>query len=142
VIHYQGRKYVIINFYSLEDFHNRRNYMKCDNGHYFSGRYCKICGVKPQKKKPEPIAKRSKKRAKQERDYEKVRDAYLTVFPICEVHNCGMKSKDVHHKRGRIGSLLTDINYFMAVCRKCHSYIELHPEWAKIQGYSESRLTN
>jgi len=117
--------------------------MKCPSCFcLYSGSYCHVCGTKPEKKKPEPIAKRSKKRAKEERDYEKVKKAYLEVFPICEVHNCGQSSFDIHHKKGRIGKLLIDINHFMAVCRKCHDYIELHPEWAKIQGYSENRLSN
>lgn len=115
--------------------------MQCQNcfSHY-SGSYCKICGTPPEKKKPKPIAKRSKKRAKQETEYSKVRRIYLEHFPVCEVWNCGLKSTQIHHRMGRIGPLLIDVNHFLAVCDTCHSYIENHPLWAKEQGYSESRL--
>jgi hypothetical protein len=115
--------------------------MQCKNcfSHY-SGSYCKICGTPPEKKSKKPIAKRSKKRAKEEAEYSKVRLAYLKIFPVCEVLNCGNKSTEIHHRQGRIGALLTDVNHFLAVCEPCHKYIEMHPAWSKEQGYSESRL--
>ena len=97
------------------------------------------------------IAKRSNKRAKQEREYAKVRDQYLNDHPICEVHRepvgeiGGMlyycQASEVHHKRGRIGKYLTDTRYFLAVCREAHDKIENNPSWAREKGYSESRLT-
>lgn len=108
---------------------------------HYSGSYCKICGTPPEKKKPKPIAKFSKKRAKENTEYSKVRLAYLKIFPVCEVWNCGNKSTQIHHRKGRIGSLLTDINHFLGVCDPCHLYLENNPIWAKEQGYSESRLT-
>ncbi len=114
--------------------------MKCENGHYYSGSYCKICGTKPENKAQKPIARVSKKRLKQEYDYKKLRDAYLLIFPKCEVHNCDNKSSQIHHRQGRIGALLTDVNHFLAVCEPCHKYIELNPIWSKEQGYSESRI--
>lgn len=116
--------------------------MECEKCHsYYSGRYCKICGIAPEKKKTTPIAKRSTKRAKQEREYSEKRKEYLKAKPICEVYNCNNASTDIHHPGGRIGTKLNDINNFLAVCRVCHNYIELNPAWAKEHGYSESRLT-
>jgi hypothetical protein len=86
------------------------------------------------------IRPRSKKRAAQERKYIKLRDWYLEENPICEVKGCHSHSVDVHHKKGRIGELLTDFRYFLAVCRPHHNYIEHHPEESKAHGYSLSRL--
>ena len=53
---------------------------------------------------------------------------------ICTTH-----STDVHHMKGRIGPLLTDTKFFLAVCRSCHTWIEEHPKEAKELGYSISR---
>lgn len=33
------------------------------------------------------------------------------------------RSTQIHHRRGRIGSLLTDKNFFMAVCAMGHAWI-------------------
>lgn len=113
----------------------------CKNGHIVSGGYCSICEEKPEKRKPKPLRKVSVKRVTENKEYTKVREAYLKVFPVCEVYNCNNKSDQIHHKKGRIGELLTDINFFMAVCDTCHKYIETRPLWAKLNGYSLSRLT-
>lgn len=85
------------------------------------------------------IRKLSKKRAKQNREYEKVREEYLYVHPFCEVCGWG-ENLQIHHKKGRTGELLTDKKYFLAVCHTCHQKIELFPEWAKENGFSLSRL--
>lgn len=83
---------------------------------------------------------RSKKRAKQEREYEKVREQYLYHHNICEVCGWG-ENIQVHHKKGRVGELLTDTRFFLAVCHTCHTKIELFLKWAKENGYSLSRLS-
>lgn len=114
--------------------------MQCENCFsHFSGSYCKICGTPPEKKKPKPIAKRSKKRAKEETEYSKVRRVYLEHFPVCEVWNCGEKSTEIHHLQGKVGSLLIDVNNFLAVCRKCHDYIHDNHAWSIEQGYKIER---
>jgi len=96
---------------------------------------------KRDKKKPCKIKLRSDKRARQEREYSKKRKEYLIDHPICEVLGCFAKSTEVHHKKGRIGDLLTDERYFMAVCNAHHRVIELNPIWAKNNGYSLNRLS-
>lgn len=88
------------------------------------------------------IRRRSKKRAKQEREYAKLRKEYLDEHVICEVKGCLQISEEIHHKKGRIGELLTDVKYFLAVCNPHHRYIESHPVEAKEHGYSLSRLSN
>ena len=88
------------------------------------------------------IAKSSltKSRARQNREYGKARASFLVGNPKCRV--CGKEATEVHHKRGRIGKLLTAVKHFLAVCRTCHQRIEENPVWAKENNYSESRLTN
>lgn len=120
---------------------------KCECGYFFSGTDCPVCGEGKGGAKNGNnrngrvrIKRVSKKRASQEVEYRVVRLEYLNKHPICQVHNCGNKSEQVHHKKGRIGKLLTDKRYFLAVCDACHKYIELHPAWSKAHGYSESRL--
>lgn len=88
------------------------------------------------------IRPRSKKRAAQERDYKFHRDKYLEDHPICEAgtDGCTYYAWQIHHKKGRIGNLLTDTTFFMAVCGICHEWIERNPEHAKQKGWSISRL--
>lgn len=89
---------------------------------------------------PEPIKKISQKRNLENRDYLKVRKVFLQSLIFCEVKSCKGLATEVHHKKGRIGKLLTDIRYFLGVCRECHNKIELYPLWAKENGYSLNRL--
>jgi len=88
------------------------------------------------------MRKLSVKRAKQNREYLDLRKAYFYNNPLCEVKFCDNLATEIHHKKGRIGKLLTDTSNFLAVCRQCHQKIELNPIWAKEQGYSKSRLAN
>lgn len=63
---------------------------------------------------------------------------YLKDHPMCE---CCKKAfaTEIHHKKGR-GIWLNIVKYFLAVCRLCHDKIEEHPDWAKQNNYSLSRL--
>lgn len=88
------------------------------------------------------MRKLSKKRAKQYRDYSKVRKEFLLENPYCQarIPGCTIEATDVHHKKGKIEGLLTDTNNFVAICRSCHSWVEEHPAKAKEMGLSKSRL--
>jgi len=100
--------------------------------------------------KPEPkrkvqkthIAKRSTKRAKQEREYAKLRNEYLSNHLFCEMKLdcCKVVANEVHHKAGRIGALLTDPNNFMAACAPCHAWVTENSKEAIEMGLSISRL--
>lgn len=83
------------------------------------------------------IPKRSAKRAAQEREYLKLREKFLNEEHICPV--TGELATEVHHKKGRIGKLLTDVRYFLGVSRTGHEYIETHPEEAYEKGWSLKR---
>jgi hypothetical protein len=89
---------------------------------------------------PEPIKKVSDKRKSENKEYTKLRKLFLTEYTICQVKGCKELPTEVHHKKGRIGKLLTDTRYFLGVCRECHNKIELEPLWAKENGYSLNRL--
>ncbi len=86
--------------------------------------------------------KLSKKREAQVRLYNRTtKPEYLATHSQCEVKECKLPSNQIHHKKGRIGDLLNDTKYFLAVCQTDHDYIERHPIWAKEKGYSLNRLS-
>lgn len=89
------------------------------------------------------IRKVSKKQASKLNVYLKLRASYLTAHSYCQAKtdNCSYNSTEIHHRRGRIGNDLTDVNYFLAVCRNCHNWIEDNPKEAKELGFSVSRLS-
>jgi len=74
------------------------------------------------------------------KQYRVVRDEYLATHKVCEHPECSNPSEDLHHAKGRVGSLLTDTRYFKALCRKCHRWVEENPTDAKSMGLSFSRL--
>lgn len=53
---------------------------------------------------------------------------------------CSKESTDIHHSQGKIGSLLNDMDYFIPLCRECHTWVEEHPKQAKQEGFSINRL--
>ncbi len=74
----------------------------------------------------------------------RVRSEYLNKHPNCEAKRpsiCCFDATEIHHKKGRIGDNLTDSNYFLAVCRNCHNWIEDNPKMAKEFGFSLDRLS-
>ena len=96
--------------------------------------------------KPEPRQKKKRKRIPYISDskkidmklYQQAKAVFLNNNPICEA--CNDSHTDcIHHKAGRIGSLLYNPRYFLAVCGACHDTIENNPEWAKEKGYSVMR---
>jgi len=40
----------------------------------------------------------------------------------------------VHHKRGRLGKLLTETKHWVALCFDCHRWVHDNPEWARKSG--------
>lgn len=103
---------------------NPRNYSK------------KSTEIKPEPFKP--IRKRSLKRAKQEMVYTLKRKKYMDEHKICE--RCFNEPSEVcHHKKGRIGDLLTDERYFMALSDKCHQHIHDYPTEAYANGWMLNR---
>ena len=102
-------------------------------------KYCKECWHTVEK--PKAIAPMSKKMKETVDEYSKLRTAFLVVHPHCEakIADCTIKATDVHHKAGR-GENHLKIGTWLAVCRNCHSWIELHPNESKELGFSDNKL--
>lgn len=81
-----------------------------------------------------PLRQASTKRQKELRTYGKLRKAFLEAHPACQVV-VNLRSVDVHHKAGRVGSLLNDTRYWLAVSREAHEKIHQNPRWARERGY-------
>lgn len=92
--------------------------------------------------KVKPINKRSKKRIAQEIVYSKLRKVFLNKDEnkICPITK--ELATEVHHKKGRIGELLNDTKYWVALSHNGHEFVENNPIWAKENGYSLNRLDN
>jgi len=108
-------------------------------------KYCQPCwGAHSGKPKRIPtvgkkLAQRSKRRIAEQAIYSEKRKLFLETNPMCKTHLqgiCSHYSTDVHHTAGRIGELYLDETKWLALCRACHSYIELNPNFAREQGYS------
>lgn len=97
---------------------------------------------KPKRKTYKRINKDSLKRKQEKAIYLKKRIDFLNKpeNKICPVTN--QPTTEVHHKKGRIGTLLNDERYWLAVSRKGHQRIENNPIWAKKNGFSLDRLSN
>jgi hypothetical protein len=112
-------------------------------------KFCKQCWSKQFKglsstKKPtakKPMRLQSSKIVKLNAAYSILREQFLKRKPHCEAHlpGCAINATDVHHKKGRTGTLFLDDTEFLAVCRTCHTWIETHPKEAKLLDFSKSR---
>jgi hypothetical protein len=105
-------------------------------------KYCKECWYTIEK--PKSISPVSKKRQVEMDEYSKRRLAFLALHTSCQAKlvSCTGKATDVHHKAGRVGDDYLNMNKWLAVCRSCHSWIEINPVEAKELGFSESRLND
>lgn len=111
----------------------------------YAKKMCQYCYWKSRPKKPivkntKPIKNFSKKSMENLRRYRKARDEYLRDKPVCEFPNCNSTEVTLHHKKGRLGSYLTDKRYFSALCWRHHQFIETHPKIAKKLNLSLNRL--
>jgi hypothetical protein len=131
---------------------NRCGELKVIWKNHLGSRYCQGCwklelpksshSNKPTTRR-RPIPQSSSKRKTQTVLYTAARKIFLSKYPKCQAHLpqvCTQVSTDVHHMKGRVGSLLLDERYWLSVCRGCHYWIEMRPEAAKALGFSISRL--
>lgn len=90
--------------------------------------------IKPRK----PIRNMSVKRQGWMAAYMVVRKEFLKDHLLCEAGKsvcCTGKAKDIHHVSGRCGNLLTNVRFFMPVCRHCHDWIGANPTEARKLGW-------
>lgn len=117
----------------------------------YSRKMCQDCYWSDNKKKNEgkqktikefkPIPKISQKKKIENLKYQVLRTEFLgkKENQVCPI--TGKKTTEIHHKKGRVGSLFLDVRYWLAVSREGHKKIEENPVWAKKEGYSLSRLS-
>jgi len=125
---------------------------QCDepgcNRRVFGGKKCdwhqkKRTDKKPPKPKKQKVIRfRSKKRAKEEEEYSRERKIFLGLpeNQWCAVYPW-LPAETVHHKMGRLGKLLLDKRYWVALSLPGHIWVEEHPEEAKKRGLSLNRLS-
>jgi hypothetical protein len=85
------------------------------------------------------IPRVSAKRAKQDAEYLKLRQRFLTENPICQISvaGCSHGATDVHHTyagSNREAFYLVQSTW-KAVCRNCHDWIHAHPAEARIMNW-------
>ena len=92
----------------------------------------------PLQRSTKPIAKRSDKRALQEDIYNQLAKAWK-AGKNCGVHGCKSPCHDVHHQKGKEGSLLLETKWWFPICREHHTQVTIDSAWAIREGYSISR---
>lgn len=84
--------------------------------------------------KRSPLRRVSKRRAKENKEYSRLRLTYLGMFPICE--RCKKsESVHIHHTNGRFKERLNDTKHWKALCFECHMFVHHNPSQAKNEGY-------
>jgi len=103
---------------------------------------CKVSAPKLKQPKKYIIPKVSDKRKIENLKYSVLRTEFLgkKENQICPITK--KPTTDIHHKKGRVGSLFLDTKYWVALSREGHKFVEENPEWAKENGYSLNRLSN
>jgi hypothetical protein len=88
------------------------------------------------------IPKVSKKRQVEQLQYQVLRTEFLSKpeNKICPITN--LPTNDIHHKKGRVGTLFLNTEFWIALSREGHKFVEENPKWAKENGYSLNRLSN
>ena len=88
----------------------------------------------------------SKKQAKRNREYDKLRkQVYEESNGRCEVNatwSCSGMCEQVHHKQGRIGDRMLDRDKVVGICHNCHDFIGRNPALAYDRGWLLRRNTN
>lgn len=93
-------------------------------------------------KKSKPIKKVSDKRAMEKIIYDSERIKFLQLPENKTCPITGKPTTDVHHMKGRVGSLYLDKRFWVALSREGHKFVEENPIWSKENGYSLNRLTD
>lgn len=91
-----------------------------------------------EERKPKRIAQVSDRQRKRLSRYATLKARWLQTYHANGVCECGCWRKparlDVHHSRGRAGSLLLDWRHWRALARECHQWVESNPVEARRRG--------
>lgn len=101
-------------------------------------------GKKREAKVRKPIRKVSPRQSKRLREYAKVRAEFFNnpdniLCRVCAKEGHGRLATEIHHRRGRQGSLLFDVRWFLPTCPKHHRMIHDNVAWALKEGWMLSR---
>lgn len=73
------------------------------------------------------MRRESLKRAAELRQYRKMVGPFLAGRPVCEFpEGCEASAVCVHHRRGRFGARLLDVDWWAASCAFHNDYAETH----------------
>ena len=94
--------------------------------------------LKPLRPKPRQkrIRPRSRRMTKLMAYYRELVKEFLAENPDCQVHKDGKRCEatQVHHCRGRAGTLLIDARWWAAVCHSGHCFLHDEPALAREDG--------
>lgn len=82
-----------------------------------------------------PVKRVSRKMAKLKAYYYDLRNEFLAENTVCQVHGGRCIATEVHHARGRAGSLLIDARFWQAVCSGGHAWIHDKVADARADGH-------
>jgi len=105
----------------------------------FGGGYCRYHQyLRGKQKRIKPY---SNKRVEINKLYNAEADEFRKQNPDCAIKSpvCTQRTQGVHHKKGR-GKYLRVKEKWLPACNACNDYCEEHPEWARENGFIESRL--
>lgn len=85
----------------------------------------------------------SSKQAKRNREYDKLRQVvYERSDGRCEINatwSCSTRCEQVHHKQGRLGDRMLDLDKMVGICHNCHDFIGRNPALAYDRGWMMKR---
>jgi hypothetical protein len=88
----------------------------------------------------------SAKQAKRNREYDKLRQfVYERSNGRCEINatwSCSGQCEQVHHKQGRVGDRMLDLDKMVAICYNCHDFIGRNPALAYDRGWLMRRVVS
>lgn len=85
----------------------------------------------------------SKKRAREQRIYTKLRAEHLEANPWCVWPlGCGQPATEIHHRRGRVGALYLATEHWSGLCHSHHQRATERPAEAYRLGISERRVAS
>lgn len=98
--------------------------------------------LEPGKKEVKPISKFSDQRLEDNKIYLTLRNVFLENHPNCEANLPGCKrvASEVHHKKGRRGMTLNEVEFWLPLCRNCHDWIHLNIDKSLQMGLIMSKL--
>lgn len=85
------------------------------------------------------IRSESRKQAARRRAYDKARVAvYERSGGRCEINatwSCSGRCEQVHHRQGRTGDRMLDLDKMVGICHNCHDFIGKNPALAYDRGW-------